>query len=116
MVIISQGTRRPTAAFARKRHRDTPPEIHGAGPIACQHRAEPCWRRSEMVETIRYCPDCGWKWSFEQPHPLVGTCRDAPDGCCAEWFCTGCGAAMLIGFTSDPTDTAFARQPASRVA
>jgi hypothetical protein len=69
-----------------------------------------------MVETIRYCPDCGWGRTFEQPHPLVGACPDAPDGCCAEWSCTGCGAAMLIGFTWYPADTVYARQPASRVA
>jgi hypothetical protein len=69
-----------------------------------------------MVETIRYCPDCGWDRPFEQPHPIVGTCPDAPDGCCAEWFCTGCGAAMLIGFTSYVTETTYAHQPASRVA
>ena len=69
-----------------------------------------------MVETIRYCPDCGWDRLFEQPHALAGGCPDAPDGCCAEWFCTGCGAAMLIGFTSYPTVAVYARQPASRVA
>jgi hypothetical protein len=69
-----------------------------------------------MVETIRYCPDCGWDRPFEQPHPVVGTCPDTPDGCCAEWSCTGCRAALLIGFTSQVADTAYARQPASRVA
>jgi len=69
-----------------------------------------------MVETIRYCPDCGWDRPFEQPHPVAGTCPDAPDGCCAEWSCTGCRAAMLIGFTSQVADTVYARVPASRVA
>ena len=33
-----------------------------------------------MVETIRYCPDCGRERLFEQPHAIAGTCPDAPDG------------------------------------
>ena len=69
-----------------------------------------------MVESIRHCPDCGWDRLFEQPHPVCGTCPDAPDGCCAEWSCTGCGAAMLIDVTSQVADTAYARRPVSRVA
>ncbi|HUA31391.1 MAG TPA: hypothetical protein VMC03_21090 [Streptosporangiaceae bacterium] len=69
-----------------------------------------------MVESIRYCPDCGWDRLFEQPHPVADTCPDAPDGCCAEWSCTGCGAAMLIEVTSQPADLAYTRRPASRVA
>ncbi len=69
-----------------------------------------------MVETIRYCPDCGSDRQFEQPHAPAGSCPDAVDGRCHEWFCTWCGAAMLIGFTSYPTLAAQARQPASRVA
>ena len=69
-----------------------------------------------MAEMIRSCPDCGWDRPFGQPHPVDGTCPDTTDGCCAEWYCAGCGAAMLIGFTSYATDTAYARQPASRVA
>jgi hypothetical protein len=69
-----------------------------------------------MAETIRFCPDCGWDRPFEQPHPIDGRCPDAPDGCCAEWSCTGCGAAMLIGFMPQVTETVYARQPASRVA
>jgi len=69
-----------------------------------------------MVEKIRYCPDCGRDRPFEQPHPIVGTCPDAPDGCCAEWSCTGCDAAMLIEFISYPTKTRYPRQPVSRVA
>jgi hypothetical protein len=69
-----------------------------------------------MVETIRYCPECRGERLFEQPHAVAGSCPDAVDGCCAEWCCTGCGAAMLIGWTSYPARPAFARQPASRVA
>jgi hypothetical protein len=72
-----------------------------------------------MVETRRYCPDCGRDRLIEQPHAVVGACPDAPDapdGGCAEWCCTRCGAAMLIGFPSYRADAAYARQPASRVA
>ena len=68
-----------------------------------------------MVETIRHCPDCGWDRLFE-PHHAAGGCPDDPDGCCAEWFCTECGAALLIGFPSGLADAARARQPDRRVA
>jgi hypothetical protein len=69
-----------------------------------------------MVETIRYCAECRRDRLFEQPHPVADACPDAADGCCAEWCCTGCGAAMLIGFTPYPARPAYARQPARRVA
>jgi hypothetical protein len=41
-MIVSQS--KPLAGggiSSSKRHRDTPPEIHGTGPVACQHHAEP---------------------------------------------------------------------------
>jgi hypothetical protein len=69
-----------------------------------------------MVETFRCCPDCGGRRLIEQPHAVAGACPDAPDGCCAEWCCTRCGAAMLIGFALHQAEAAYARQPASRVA
>ena len=72
-----------------------------------------------MVEMIRYCPDCGWDRLFEQHH-AAGDCPDDPDGCCGEWSCTGCGAALLIGFTAgaagDRHAAGSARQPDRRVA
>jgi hypothetical protein len=77
-----------------------------------------------MIETIRYCPDCGRDRLFEQYH-AAGDCPDDPDGCCDEWSCTGCGSALLIGFTSSAADAigaadaaggAGARQPDRRVA
>jgi hypothetical protein len=49
-----------------------------------------------MAEIIRHCPDCGWDRSFAQRHVVPGWCPDAADGC-PEWFCTTCGAALLIG-------------------
>lgn len=69
-----------------------------------------------MVETIRYCPDCSRERLFEQPHALAGTCPDTADGSCAEWFCAGCGAALLIGFMSAAAQPTFTQQPGSRVA
>ena len=69
-----------------------------------------------MVEMIRFCPDCGWNRLFEQRHAVAGCCPDSPDGCCPEWCCTGCGAALLVRFTSLPPEMATERQPARRVA
>jgi len=69
-----------------------------------------------MVETTRHCPDCGLARLFQQHHPAGGGCPDSPDGCCAEWYCTGCGAAILIGFWSRPVGAARTREPGSRVA
>ena len=67
-----------------------------------------------MVETIRFCPDCGWDRTFEQHHGIAGSCPDAPDGQCAEWSCAECGAALLIGFP--PGQAEAAREPRRRVA
>jgi hypothetical protein len=69
-----------------------------------------------MVETIKFCPDCGGDRPFEQHHGTAGSCPDAPDGYCAEWFCTGCGAALLIGLPPGPADAVRAREPGRRVA
>jgi hypothetical protein len=51
-----------------------------------------------MIQEIRHCPGCGWDEFFQQCHAAAGTCPDSPDGDCPEWFCTDCGAALLIGF------------------
>jgi len=69
-----------------------------------------------MVETIRHCGDCGRERLFQQHHPVAGSCPDSPDGCCAEWYCTGCGAAMLIEVWSRPVAGARRPEPGSRVA
>jgi hypothetical protein len=50
-----------------------------------------------MLEGSRDCPDCGFPREFAQHHPAGEFCPDSPDGCCPEWYCTGCGAALLIG-------------------
>jgi hypothetical protein len=52
-----------------------------------------------MAQIIRHCPDCGWDRPFEQHHDRPGECPDSPDGDCAEWSCTACGAGLLIGVT-----------------
>ena len=50
-----------------------------------------------MIQTIRQCPDCASDRLFEQHHAPAGSCPDSQDGNCREWFCTDCGAALLIG-------------------
>ena len=47
-----------------------------------------------MINTFRYCPDCGSRQEFSQHHCL--RCPDATDGQCPEWSCTACGSALLI--------------------
>lgn len=53
---------------------------------------------AQMAQMVRHCPDCGSDQPFEQYHPEDLDCPDSPDGECPEWSCTGCGAALLIGF------------------
>lgn len=50
-----------------------------------------------MTQKFRDCPDCGSMREFAQLHPQPQSCPDTADGRCPEWFCTGCGAAFLIG-------------------
>jgi hypothetical protein len=59
-----------------------------------------------MAQVVRHCSDCGGNRPFEQQHDRPGECPDLPDGECAEWSCTACGAALLIGVIS------FSRKPA----
>ncbi len=68
-----------------------------------------------MMQIIRYCGDCGEEHPFEQPHGRPGQCPDSPDGECAEWLCTACGAALLISvvIAMPPAVTA---EPRRRVA
>jgi hypothetical protein len=53
-----------------------------------------------MLEGSRDCPDCGFPREFAQHHPAGEVCPDSQDGCCPEWYCLECGAALLIGFGS----------------
>lgn len=50
-----------------------------------------------MTQEFRDCPGCGSLREFAQHHPEPQPCQDAADGRCPEWFCTGCGTALLIG-------------------
>ena len=68
-----------------------------------------------MMQIIRYCGDCGEEHPFEQPHGQPGQCPDSPDGECAEWLCTACGAALLISVVID-MPPAVAAEPGRRVA
>ena len=54
-----------------------------------------------MTDEIRDCPDCGLRHEFTQVHAAPGRCPDAADGQCPEWYCTGCGAGMLISVRLD---------------
>jgi hypothetical protein len=45
----------------------------------------------------RDCPDCRETGAFAQAHPDPGSCSDASDGICPEWYCIACGAAVLLG-------------------
>jgi len=50
-----------------------------------------------MIDDLRYCPCCGSKREFAQVHPRQGRCPDSQGDGCPEWFCTACGAALLVG-------------------
>ncbi len=67
------------------------------------------------MQVIRHCPDCGWDRLIERYH-AAGSCPDALDGDCPEWWCTDCGAALLIGFDSNLPDAAEALELRARVA
>ena len=57
-----------------------------------------------MMQTVRYCGDCGGERPFEQPHE-PGECPDHLDGECPELSCTACGAALLTGVALLPGAT-----------
>ena len=69
-----------------------------------------------MVEMIRYCPDCERDGPFERYHDVAGSCPDCTEGCCPEWSCVGCGAALLIECAGQPGEIGSVSQPWSRVA
>jgi hypothetical protein len=66
-----------------------------------------------MSQMFRSCPDCRAERQFEQYHGAPGSCPDSPDGDCAEWFCSECGAAIL---TSAPHVPAPVSDVPSKVA
>lgn len=57
-----------------------------------------------MSGIVRECAECGGEQVFEPYHG--GDCPDSPDGCCPEWWCTGCGTALLAGFAPRLATTA----------
>ena len=50
-----------------------------------------------MTDQFLHCPGCGSTHEFVQVHPRLEPCPDSAGGGCPEWFCTGCGAALLLG-------------------
>ncbi len=69
-----------------------------------------------MIELIRPCPDCASDQPFALGHAEPGSCPDAPDGECPEFWCTACGAALLIGLLPAPVAAAADAGPHRRVA
>jgi hypothetical protein len=70
-----------------------------------------------MTEDLRECPGCGSEREFVRRHPVSGGCPDSADGWCPEWFCTGCGTALLAGVIPLGRDLAGASgtHPAGRL-
>lgn len=69
-----------------------------------------------MIEMVRHCPDCGRDTLFEQYHTEPDRCPDSLDGCCPEWFCAACGAALIIAGVSLEYDWAGVADVRGRVA
>ena len=46
------------------------------------------------------CPTCGEDTDFEQPTCADGHTDDG--GSCPEWACTGCGTALVVGWSVTP--------------
>ena len=49
-----------------------------------------------MNQIDGYCPECRETGAFARVHPDPGSCCDAFDGICPEWYCIACGAAVLL--------------------
>lgn len=49
-----------------------------------------------MIDAYRDCPGCGAPREFAQLHPEPERCPDVAGGRCPEWFCTDCGASLLL--------------------
>ena len=69
-----------------------------------------------MTDIIRHCPDCGRDRSLEQHHDSALWCPDTADSCCPEWYCSGCGAALLIGSVPISAELAITAGVRARVA
>jgi len=51
-------------------------------------------------DTIRLpCPECRTERAFAQP-----PCADGHGPECPEWFCTACGAAVVVGFEPEVSE------------
>ena len=54
------------------------------------------------TDAFRDCPGCGCSREFVQLHPEPERCPDVRGGRCPEWFCTACGASLLIELVPGP--------------
>ena len=69
-----------------------------------------------MTDIVRDCPGCDTAREFSQIHGGPGRCPDSRDGSCPEWFCTACGAAVLVGVPATGRSlTASAHSAAGRL-
>ena len=62
-----------------------------------------------MTSAYRNCPSCGTPNEFAQLHPDPERCPDVPSGRCPEWFCTACGAGLMVELLPVSLDIANAR-------
>jgi hypothetical protein len=69
-----------------------------------------------MGPMFRLCQECAAEQLFEQPHPVPGSCPDAPGGLCPEWSCTQCGATLIVMVLPRPYRPAAVADVAGRVA
>ena len=69
-----------------------------------------------MSQTYRACGECGGERLFAQHHDSPGSCPDSPDGECPEWFCLGCGSALLVDFVLYPAEPKLISSMPTRVA
>lgn len=59
-----------------------------------------------MTNTFRDCPGCRHRSEFVSIHPGPEGCPDVSSGICPEWFCTACGAGLLLEVPPGPRDLA----------
>lgn len=50
-----------------------------------------------MTNAFHDCPGCRSRREFASIHPGPEQCPDVSSGICPEWFCTACGAGLLLG-------------------
>ena len=77
----------------------------------------------EIAAALSISPSCVSKWTKRKqetgslaPAQVGGYKPRTLSGECAEWLCTACGAALLIGVFARPSVPAAVAEPRRRVA